>query len=47
MGLPDSPKQRSVTFFLQRLDRLFWQGVSRPFEAVKAGVEVDEGEFQT
>lgn len=44
-AVPDSSKESSVTFFLQCLDGLFRKRGSGAFEAVKAGVEVDEREL--
>ena len=46
-GVPDSSKQSSVTFSLQCLDGLLRQCGSGAFEAIKAGVEVNEGKIET
>lgn len=42
-----STKKSAITFLLECFHCRIWQSISSPLEAVEAGVEVDEGEFQT
>ena len=44
--VPHSPKECSVTFLLQGIDRFVRQCSTCALEALIAGIEVDEGEVE-
>ena len=47
MSSPHSPKKRTITLLLQRLDRLLRQRNAVLLELVETSIQMDEGEVQT